>query len=44
MNTFRCGACGNTFTFSLRELDGEIEIAPWPHITCPCCGNWIAVY
>ena len=44
MTSICCNSCGYTLITSLRELDGEIEIAPWPHITCPCCGNWIAMY
>ena len=44
MATIYCPACQNTIIVSPRDIDKETMPVPFPHITCPCCGNWIAVF
>ena len=35
-----CTCCGCHFTFN----DGEICVMPYPHVDCPNCNTWVALY
>jgi len=35
-----CDDCGKWWLFD----ESEVEFAPWPHVTCPHCGCWIALF
>ena len=38
--TAKCDSCGDTWIFE----DYEVELMPWPHLTCPHCGHWIPLF
>ena len=44
MASICCPTCLHAIYMTPRDIDKETIPVPFPHITCPCCGNWIAVF
>lgn len=38
-----CKICGTEVTVEGFD-DPDIILMPYPHIECPCCGNWLPMF